>query len=179
MRVVLVFVALITLGLIATVGCGESVPTPTPTPTLQETYLDSMQKWAFFVEIHLKERELYEQAAIDPTSVLEAVSIDPSDPSRPLWMTDFDYMVTTLDFLYLDPERHLAFRGLPVPSFERRADTIKHHLRTMMREYELWKADPYGNTDAFERLAQSHGYAFLSAGKLNLDAIKAMNTGEY
>ena len=43
----------------------------------------------------------------------------------------------------------------------------------------LWKADPYGNTDAFERLAQSHGYAFLSAGKLNLDAIKAMNTGDY
>ena len=33
MRVVLAFVALITLGLVAVVGCGESVPTPTPTPT--------------------------------------------------------------------------------------------------------------------------------------------------
>ena len=34
MRVVLLFVALITLGLIATVGCGESALTPTPTPTV-------------------------------------------------------------------------------------------------------------------------------------------------
>ena len=34
MRVVLLFVALITLGLAGAVGCGESVPTPTPTPTV-------------------------------------------------------------------------------------------------------------------------------------------------
>ena len=34
MRVVLVFVTLVTLGLVAIVGCGEAVPTPTPTPTL-------------------------------------------------------------------------------------------------------------------------------------------------
>ena len=34
MRFILLFIALITLGLIATVGCGEAVTTPTPTPTL-------------------------------------------------------------------------------------------------------------------------------------------------
>ncbi len=41
MRFVLLFVALITLGLAAAVGCGESTPTPTPTASPQASYLDS------------------------------------------------------------------------------------------------------------------------------------------
>ena len=178
MRFVLLFVALITLGLV--VACGKPPPpTPTPTPTLQETYLKSVQRWAYGLGISLSERAIYSEAAIDPLSVLEAASLDPLISDRPSWMSNFDGMVTTLDVLYLDPERHLAFRGLPVPSFERRAEGIKDQLRTMIREYGVWKADPYENIDAFERLTEAHAAAFRAAEQLNLDAIKAMNTGDY
>ena len=178
MRVVLAFVALITLGLVAACG-GELPPTPTPTPTTQETYLKSVQRWAFLLQNTLSERELYEEAAIDPLAVLEAATIDPSTTSRPIWMANFDVMIGSLDFLYLDPASTFAFKGKPVSKVEVRADGIKQNLRTMIREYELWKADPYGNADALERLADVHVYAFRAVSQLNLDAIKAMNTGDY
>ena len=183
MRVVLVFVALITLGLIATVGCVESVPTPTPTPTptpaLQETYLKSVQRWAYGLGISLSERAIYSEAAIDPLSVLEAASLDPLISDRPSWMSNFDIMFSALEHIYLDDSSNVALKGKPVPSFERRAEGIKDQLRTMIRQYGVWKADPYENTDAFERLTEAHVAAFRAAEQLNLDAIKAMNTGAY
>ena len=175
MRVVLAFVALITLGLIATVGCGESVPTPIPTPTLQETYLKSVQRWVYGLGITLGERELYEQ---DPISIIEAASIDPLAEARPSWMALFEGMIRVLEPIYVDPQDS-PFEGLPVPSFESRVEGIKNLLRAMTREYWHWKADPYENIDAFERLTEAHAAAFRAAEQLNLDAIKAMNTGEY
>ena len=178
MRVVLVFVALITLGLIATVGCGESAPTPTPTQTPQEVYLKSVNRWAFQLEINLGERAIYSEAAIDPMSVLEAATLDPLTSERPSWMSNFDIMFSAIE-IFLDSSSTYAFKGVPVPSIERRAERIKDQLRTMVREYESWKTDPYGNTDAFEGLAEVHVSAFSAVGQLKLDAIKAMNTGEY
>ena len=175
MRFVLLFIALITLGLAAAVGCGESVPTPTPTPTLQETYLKSVQRWAYGLGITLGERELYEQ---DPISIIEAASIDPIVEERPSWMALFEGMIRVLEPIYVDPQDS-PFEGLPVPSFERRVDGIKDLVRAMTREYWNWKDDPYGNIGAFERLTQAHGAAFRAAEQLNLDAIKAVNTGEY
>ena len=172
MRFVLLFVALITLGLIATVGCGESVPTPTPTPTLQETYLKSVQRWVYGLGITLGERELYEQ---DPISIIEAASIDPIVEERPSWMANFEGTIRVLEPIYVESE----FEGKAVPSFESRVEGIKNLLRAMTREYWNWKEDPYGNIGAFERLTEAHVAAFRAAEQLNLDAIKAMNTGDY
>ncbi len=171
MRVVLVFIALITLGLVAACG-GEAPPTPTPTPTLQETYLKSVQRWAYGVGITLGERELYEQ---DPISIIEAASIDPIVEERPSWMALFEGTIRVLEPIYVESE----FEGKAVPSFESRVEGIKNLLRAMTREYWNWKEDPYENIDAFERLTEAHAAAFRAAERLNLDAIKARNTGEY
>ena len=171
MRVVLAFVALITLGLVAACG-GESPPTPTPTPTLQETYLKSVQRWAYGVGITLGERELYEQ---DPISIIEAASIDPIVEERPSWMALFEGTIRVLEPIYVESE----FEGKAVPSFESRVEGIKNLLRAMTREYWNWKEDPYENIDAFERLTEAHVAAFRAAEQLNLDAIKARNTGDY
>ena len=171
MRVVLVFIALITLGLVAACG-GESPPTPTPTPTLQETYLKSVQRWAYGLGITLGERELYEQ---DPISIIEAASIDPLAEARPSWMVNFEGTIRVMEPIYVESE----FEGKAVPSFEGRVEGIKNLLRAMTREYWNWKEDPYGNIGAFERLTEAHVAAFRAAEQLNLDAIKAMNTGDY
>ncbi len=179
MRVVLLFVALITLGLAAAVGCGESVPTPTLTLTPQEVYLQSVQRWAYFLEFALSDQDIYREAAFDPSVVNEAATMDPLKELRPGWMSNFDTMINLLDVIYLDPDRHFSFKGEPVPRFERTANGIMDKLRIMMREYELWKADPYRNADAFERLRAAHMSAHFSASKLNIDAIRASNTGDY
>ncbi len=173
MRVVLVFIALITLGLV--VACGEAEPTPTPTPTLEETYLKSVQRWVYGLGITLGERELYEQ---DPISIIEAASLDPLISDRPSWMSNFEGMIRVLEPIYVDPQDS-PFEGLPVPSFKSRVEGIKNLSRAMTREYWHWKEDPYGNIGAFERLTEAHAAAFRAAEQLNLDAIKAMNTGEY
>ena len=179
MRVALLLVAFIVLGLAAAVGCGESVPTPTPTLTPQEVYLQSVQRWAYFLEIALSDREIYQEALWDQSVVNEAALMDPLTEQRPLWLSSLDGTISTLDFIYLDPGRHFSFKGEPVPRFERTANGIMDKLRIMMREYELWKADPYRNADAFERLRAAHMSAHFSASKLNIDAIRASNTGDY
>ena len=179
MRFVLLFVALITLGLIATVGCGESAPMPTPTPTPQEVYLKSVQRWAYFLEFALSDQDIYREAAFDPSVVNEAATMDPLKELRPEWMSNFDTMVNLLDFIYLDPDRHFSFDGIPVPEFQEDAEYIQDQLRIMIKEYAIWKADPYGNADAFERLRAAHMPAHFAAGKLNIDAIRASNSGGY
>ena len=179
MRFVLVFIALITMGLAAAVGCGESVPTPTPTPTLEETYLKSVQRWAYFLEFALSDQDIYREAAFDPSVVNEAATMDPLKELRPGWMSNFDTMINLLDVIYLDPDRHFSFDGIPVPEFQEDAEHIQDQLRIMIKEYAIWKADPYGNADAFRRLKGAHSAAHFSASKLNIDAIRASNTGDY
>ena len=179
MRVALLLVAFIVLGLAAAVGCGESVPTPTPTLTPQEVYLQSVQRWAYFLEIDLSAQDIYREAAFDPSVVNEAATMDPLKELRPEWMSNFDATINLLDVIYLDPDRHFSFDGIPVPEFQEDAEHIQDQLRIMIKEYAIWKADPYGNADAFERLRAAHMSVHFAAGKLNIDAIRASNTGDY
>ena len=176
------FAIVAVVAVVGFVQCGPEpapTPTPTPTPTLEETYLKSLQRWAYVLGLTLSERGLYEQAAADPLSVIEATTMDPAFEIRPLWMQNFDLMIRELDPLYLNPESTFAFKGLQVQHFHVRANSIKDQLRTMIREYELWKADPHGNIDALERLAAAHVSAYQAAEKLNLDVVKALNTEEH
>ena len=173
-QVAMLGLIVLVVGVVVACG-GESVPTPTPPSTPEEVYLKSVQRWVYGLGITLGERELYEQ---DPISIIEAASLDPLISDRPSWMSNFEGMIRVLEPIYVDPQDS-PFEGLPVPSFKSRVEGIKNLSRAMTREYWNWKEDPYGNTDAFQRLTEAHAAAFRAAEQLNLDAIKAMNTGEY
>ena len=169
----LMLVALTALGLVA--ACGDE-PEAVPTPSPQEVYLTSVHRWAFLLEQALSERRLYSQ---ESSAILRVSTIDPVTSPRPLWMTNFDLMIRSLELIYLHPSSIYAFKGVPVPSIERSANQVKNFLRIMSRAYETWMKNPYQNTNAFVRLSDAHLKAYRAASDLKFDALKARNTGEY